>query len=334
MTIHDTAYDTLIGRNIINVGKLEKEMAKYLQDDFVFTNHAGIISDLPIIPIGLMGNCHAALKMPFFGNPLLVTSDKEQYLVMDYRPFTVPTGNSCMYTDVRIRANTEYNLAFDRQIFSLDWVLEIKNAKFTSSSKNSLSSIKVNFGYAGFIFSKWITKLMTQRFNLSPDEAHKIDIITSIYYQMLFENTGEITHENTEKLAIHTIKNTNAKGTDVTEILSQIQTLNGIDDLCSAFRTVLDNVKLENFNAAVLVTIVGNSWFGLNSKELLGVALEYPPAFIPLVFNALKEKSFKHTYLADVCSQYAKKGDVNGFLLNYRSLIDSYIDITMIKKDL
>ncbi len=321
MTIYKMPYDTLVGRNILNVDKTIKELYKYIIDDNVLLNHAGLISNnLAIEPIGLMGNCHAALKMPFFSNPITVDVNKKKYAVMDFRPFTVPTGNGCLFSDVRIRSNTEYNLALDRLIFSLDWQIAL------DERRDSLNFFKNNFNFATMIFSKWINRLLTQRFNLYPNESLAVEIICNFYYQSLYESFDQYKNdENDHKFLIHTIKNTNAQESTVREIFNKLGKMNGVDDLCSNISTILENVKLEGLNSAVLITIVGNSWFGLNAKEMLAVALEYPPIFIPLVYNAAKEKTYKHTYLADVISHFAKAKDMREFLMNYKSLVDSYI---------
>lgn len=324
MTIYESAYSTLIGKNIINVPKTKKEVEKHLiTDDLILVNHAGLQSDFAIIPVGLMGNCPAALSIPFFVNPLQVTLNHKNYILMDFRPFTVPTGKGCLYTDVRVRSNTEFELAKDRLIFSLDWALKVQNPR---GIKEPVTSIKTNFKFASFVFSKWISKLLTQRFNLYPDESLTVEIISNYYYQMLFEENDTIDHTTMEKFLIHTIKNTGAKADSIEKIFKQIGPMSGVNDLCVNIARILENVKLEDLNSGLLITIVGNSWFGINSKELLGIALEYPPSFIPLVYNALKEKTYKHTYLATVANAYAKNKGVNEFLSNYKAFIDSYTD--------
>ena len=322
MTIYRTPYETLVGRNILNVDKTIKELDKYIIDDNITMNHAGLISqDLAIIPIGLMGNCHAALKMPFFSNPVTTSINKQKYIVMDFRPFTVPVGNGCLYSNIRIRSNTEFNLALDRLVFCLDWELALER------KVDNLSYFKNSFQFATSIFGKWINRLLTQRFNLYPDESLIVEIIANFYYQMLYEPFDTFSNqENDHKFLIHTIKNTNAREPIVREVFNKLGRLSSVDDLCINIRNILENVKLRDLSSAVLITIVGNSWFGLNAKEMLAIALEYPPIFIPLVYNAAKEKTYKHTYLADVISHFAKAKDMNEFTTNYKSLVSSYLD--------
>ncbi len=331
MTIFKTAYDTLVGRNL-NITAIQADIEKGIISDNLALNNAGIVSTQTdnfnsratmVKPIGIMGNCHSALKIPFFSNPMLVTKvrghdfSNEEFLAMDYRSFTIPTGpDSCALSNTKIRSRGEYDLAFFRHILSLDWIT------------NGASSQKTNFKFAGFIFSRWITQILTQRFNLYFDEALIVQIITSFYYQSLFEPESTFTEQDKQKFAIHTIKTTKARPDMVFKIFDKITEMRGIEDYCKNIFTILENIKLKDLTAPLLITITGNSWFGINSKEILSIALEYPPTFIVLVYTAAISKSYSRTILGDLVHKQSKAADAKEFTQNFESLIHSFSETT------
>ena len=329
MTIFKTAYDTLVGRNL-NIGPIQADIEKGIISDNLALNNAGIVSTQAdsfngntnmVKPIGIMGNCRSALKIPFFSSPLLITKvhghdfNKEEFLAMDYRSFTMPINpDSCSLSNVKVRSRGEYDLAFARQVLSLDWIT------------NSPSSQKANFKFAGFIFSRWITQILTQRFNLYFDEALVAQIITSFYYQSLYEPESTFTERDKQKFAIHTIKTTKARPDLVFKVFDKIEEMKGIDDYCRNIYTILENVKLKSLTPALLITITGNSWFGMNSKEILSTALEYPPEFTALVYTAATSKSYSRTILGDLVHKQAKAAELKEFTQNFEALIHSYSD--------
>ena len=40
-----------------------------------------------------------------------------------------------------------------------------------------------------------------------------------------------------------------------------------LPDFCNACKEVIENVRLQDFNAGILVTVVGNTWFGTTPEE-------------------------------------------------------------------
>jgi hypothetical protein len=316
MPIFRTPYDTLVGKNL-NMKNIQDDLIKGIISDNLALNTGNLIDNTAIKPIGLMGNCPIALKIPFFTNPYSFFYKKQEYMAMDYRPYTVSLHpNSCMFDNVRIRSASEYSLALHRQITSIDWLVKTPE------------DIKSTFKFSILIFTKWISQIITQRFNLYPDETMYLQIITSFYYQSLFENMNVFSEHTKQKFAIHTIKNTKARPDIVFKVFDKINEINGIEDYCRLVIEILENVKLQDLNAPLLITLIGNSWFGINAKEILAIGLEYPPTFIALLNAAAIEKSYKHTMLSDIIQKQQKNSELKEFTDNFKVLIDNYTKVS------
>jgi hypothetical protein len=71
----------------------------------------------------------------------------------------------------------------------------------------------------------------------------------------------------------------------------------------------------------VLVEIIAFSWYGTNAREIAAVALEHPPTFLVMVFNAFTDRTYRNSPLARTAERY--KGNKGGdeFVRSLQSLM-------------
>jgi hypothetical protein len=162
-----------------------------------------------------------------------------------------------------------------------------------------------------------------RRFGLDPRDQLLLMIVSHYYYQSLFYN--EINEDIKQTFAVHTIKATRAPSELVLDIFDRIGEMGSIADYCNNVKAVVENIRLKDLNAGLVITLMGNSWFGLNSKEVLAVAIEHPPTWVSLVYTVLKEKTYRNSQLARVAERYTKKSLASDYNQAFENMVENLI---------
>ena len=189
-----------------------------------------------------------------------------------------------------------------------------------------VDQIRNNLMFAGSVYASWLSDAISKRFALDPSDQLQLFIISYFYYQSLFKDTSTFDEETKQMFAVHTIKASKAPSKMVFEIFDKIGTLSTMEDYCTNVKNILDNVRLKDLNAGLLITTLGNSWYGINSKEILAIALEHPPTWVAIVYTALVERTFKNSTIARIAERFGKNGNASDFLKAYVSLTQRYLD--------
>ena len=80
--------------------------------------------------------------------------------------------------------------------------------------------------------------------------------------------------------------------------------------------------NLAEFNLAMLLTLIRNTWYWNNAKDVIATALEYPPAWIAIVYAAMTEKTYKNSPVYKLIEIQAKRSrNVEEFRLNYEGFL-------------
>ena len=97
--------------------------------------------------------------------------------------------------------------------------------------------------------------------------------------------------------------------------------LGNITEFCSTVQNVLENVRLKDFSMGMLVTLIGNSWFGVNANKILAIALEHPPTWLAVMGSAINYKGYKNTTIAKTIDKVNKRGVGNQFITAYKNIL-------------
>ncbi len=312
MTIFKTAYDTTIGKSLAIEKTKNKIKETIIRNDFN-TDYINLITSVNFLPVFVIGDSrYLNTDIPIFGHPMLVDNFKEKnYLSLDLRMLVNIDRETGAYLE---KNKTERDLAISRFILNY-----IALSEGMGHLKNSLS-------FGGIIFSQWLSQSISKRFSLDPKDQITLSIITSIYYNSLFQDSFSLDEDSKILLAKQIVRDTNADSKYVFGILDQIEKMDDISDYCDTVKRVLENIRLKDFNVGILYTIVAMSWYGLNSKEMIAVALEHIPTWLSVCYAAVNERTFKNTTIAGVCEKYGKRGASEEFIKNYVSLISQYIN--------
>lgn len=311
-----TSYETTIGSSLV-VKPVEKAIKEACIRDMLYNQHLDLITSLDVRPLVVVGHHASESNIPLFAHPLLVPGTQGYtFLCADIRPFIRKDRlDSEWSVTPPIRNMTEYSVAKTRLLLNLAWVT------------GSAQQLQSQFTLAGSVFAGWLSELITRQYALDPRDQVALFCLSYLYYQTLFQDSSTLTDDTLQAAVIHIIKSTPAPGTLVNSLVTEMQSLplGDLNSYCEAVKSVLQNVRLEKFNAGVLVTLTGQSWFGLNAREILAVSLEHPPTWCTIVHAALQERTYRNSVLAKLAERYIKGSTRNDYLNAMSLFMDNYL---------
>ena len=160
-----------------------------------------------------------------------------------------------------------------------------------------------DFKGAGEYFVSFITNKVTLQYGLSPLEKAYLSALIALYWCQLCDPEWH-TYTNNTKSA-KAVKFTMTPKNEIELVLSKSVTYGNIEEVSQAMVTAVDSVKLKDMDALGLLNLTANSTFGYNVEEFLGAALEYPPAWVTIMYGSLTDKSFRNSFIA----RLAKRDD-------------------------
>lgn len=261
--------------------------------------------------------------IPSFIHPYLIGDFKgTAYLVTDIRAFKATTQLYPNWKDFEqaVRNKSEYALVKNRAALELRWI------------NGETTKIRSQLAFAGSVFGSWIAQSLSKVYALDLHDQLRVTAIAMYYYHTLFTDNKKLDDQELEIAVIHTIKATKLPATEVYQIFNKIGELTSAMDLCVAIQQGLENVRLRDLNLAMLLTVLKNSWYGNNAKEIIATAIEYPPAWISIVYAAMTEKTYRNSPVYRLVEIQAKRStNVDEFKTNYEDLLDEILVVESIE---
>lgn len=319
MSIHKDSYSTTFGSRLIT-----KNIEQAIKESFIKDNldkvNLNVDNTGEFKPVFITGALDNDVNIPLFTHPITIKNiHGSNYLVSDLRLY-IKNNPDIKNIETSIKNLTEYNFAKSRAILSLSWL------------NDNTSVIKNNFSFAGIVYAAWLSEVISKYYALDFKDQSILFIIISFFYQSLFVD-GEIDEEMKQKFATHTIKASRTTADFVFNIFDRIQTKSedsnvfSLIDMCSNIVNILENVRLKNFNIAILLNIISNSWYGTNAKEILAIALEHPPTWCAIVYSAITEKTYKSSMIYRVAERFGKRGVSDEYLKNYKGFVEDRLSV-------
>jgi hypothetical protein len=313
MPLFKDCYGTTVGSVFENqVKRIDLTVKESIIRDNLGHVHLGVSEIHGVTPIFVTGIGSSEDKIPLFTHPLAILNfNHKNYVCVDVRPFVrkdTPLDN----VENNIKNVTEYNFVKNRAVLSTAWV-----AADYSVLKNSLQ-------FAGTVFAAWLAETISKAHALDFKDRTTLAILSSFYYQSLFSEQTTFSEEDKQRMAVHTISATKAPASYVFEVFDKIPEIKNIEDFCRAARTITENVRLNDLTLPVLLTLVKNSWYGFQAKEILPIALEHPPTWMTIVYSALTERTYKNSMIYRVAEPFGKRGLADEFLKNFSLVMQGY----------
>lgn len=301
MSFFNTCYETTYGSIYNNsITKLKNHINDFLKySDMKYRNdyRLNTVSTNNVINVFLtnINNTEVEKNIQLFNHPVFIDG-KEKYLITDLRMLLKqrPQNEYIENVEVLIKNTSEFYFHKNRAILNSLWVgkdvLDIKTSLFFSCK----------------VLCNLLSNNITKAYNLDYKQKSVIEIITAFYFQNLFIYEDEIDEDDAIANIIHTIKILNLPEEFVRAVYDVIPKyknkplINNINDYCSVLVKVLDDRKMSNFGLANLLSLISNSWYGSNYKELMACSLEHPPTWISIVHLCCVDKGYKNTTISNI----------------------------------
>lgn len=246
--------------------------------------------------------------VPPFAHPLPISSNNRFEYVIDVRPFTRLDSER----NVVISSRLDHKVSIERNIIQTRWYTEGSKSIF------SLGNFQVK------AFGTWLANSLRMRFALDPDAIIKTQIAASYYYICISDDTTakEYDEESIFRIAQLLGSIWHVSPDDIISYIGEPRVLQNVQDLINIIVKITDSKRLERFNQVELYQIIGGSWFGGgNPRELIAIALEHPPTFVTLIYNAMTEKGYQKSMLGQMLGRSDRDNDAKAFMYNVEYMI-------------
>lgn len=249
-------------------------------------------------------------QIPAFMHPVIIDNGNEEFkdTVIDVRATGRWDSNQHAF---QIRNNFEFDFMKMYGLLAAYWV--------TAQGPRILSSIS-NLPLS--LYSRWLSENITRRFGLTPQDQLIISIMAAYFYLGNFTNEERFSENEFNRLVGVIAKATYASADYVFDVLNDRPIIKSADEFCERLQEATGNIRLAELNRGLLVGIIGGTWFGTNARELVAVALEYPPAWILIAYSSYMDRSYKNTAIAKASTR-DKRQDVELFVRGLKALLIS-----------
>lgn len=302
--IFGTAYDTTMG-SVVIVKPIQHAIEKAIIASEIKSVTLNLKADGEYKPIFVTGAFQSDTEIPLFTHPITILNNKgEKYICTDLRLF-IKQGADIKDIDSSVKNRVEFNFVKSRAILNMLWL------------NGHANELRVNLNFASTVYAAWLSETISKSFALDYGDQTTLSVISHAFFQSLFLDKKELTATDIDKIATSIIKSTKLPAATVFGILEQIKELKDINDYCKAVTDILANVRLQNFNLPVLLSIISNSWYGTNNKEIIAASLEHPPTWIAMIYTSLSERTYKTSKIYQLAEKYGKRGGSSDFELAY-----------------
>lgn len=244
-----------------------------------------------------------------FAHPIDIIRDKNdgQYkrdvTVMDVRPFTKMSPHH----GAMVTKNVDYDIACRRGLLHSIWTT---SDRFLLS--NCLSSIAQ-------VFASWISESICKRLDVDALTQLKIANIASWWFWCQYNEKEDLTETTRPRIYRLIAEATRSSFDSVEEDLNDIEYFDDIESFIAEVKDRSDNPRLKHLDPASLIQLASGGWMGTWAREIMSVAIEYPPYFATVVYTALHERGMRSALFTKMVQRFATRPELKGF----KNAIDS-----------
>lgn len=312
MAIYLTAYDTTIGSSE-NTNNIKLTLKEAFISDMIYEKNLNIISSENFRLCFITGSDRSEENIPQIIYPILyehsVNNNLTNFLCSDLRLFVNPREFDAYSNNPKVKNISEYNLIVDRAILTSMW-LDGKQDK-----------ILADFDFGGTVYASWLTDVVAKRYALDGRDQLMFTILAYTFYVMLFIEDTTVTNDIKEMCSIKLLNKLRIPRQLIDEVYANEMSLIDIHSFCETVKSILKNIRLDYLNLGIFVTLIGNSWYGVNHEKILSVAVEHPPTWLSLLYGAMNDRGFRNTAISKTAERLNKRGEGSTFLNNYKSLV-------------
>lgn len=171
------------------------------------------------------------------------------------------------------------------------------------------------------VYSRWLSSQLTRALSVDPVNEQRLTVVFALFYYTQFSPAGTVTATDITR-GINKLSRVLKLSADV--ILNNIPetiptTLPALIELLSSGEY---GVRLEELNLGLFITAATGGFYGMtNPKEVIAVAIEYPPTFLAILFSSINDRSFNKTPLTIVSKPFDRAGAFKDFGMAFSGLI-------------
>lgn len=174
------------------------------------------------------------------------------------------------------------------------------------------------------VFASWINETISKRFALDAEQSMNLLILSAYYYTSLFVDAGKL-DKGRSALIISRALNLDARF--VNSLLERVEIIADLDTFITVLPDVLVTERLNGLTIDVFISMLAGSWFGANNSILVGIALEYPPTFVTMLYLGLTDKSTKLSGISKLALRFERDRLAQEFITvinnNFRNDLDT-----------
>lgn len=308
MAIFKTAYDTTIGSSE-NLKDINLKLKESFITDMIYEKNLGYDISPNYKLCFIDGSDHSEEYIPQIVHPLLFEHASNKFICTDIRLFVNPRQFEPGSVIPHVKNYSEFNLSVDKAALLTMWL------------DGYIEPMKTDLDFGGVIFANWMSDTIAKRFALDGRDQLLLMAVSFIYYQTLFTNDVKPSDELKESAYIKLTSLMKLPREIIEFVLTKELSFADINDFCYTVKLVLENIRLKDFNLGILVTLISNSWFGVNAGKTLSVALEHPPTWLALIGVVLNYKGYKNTAIAKTIERVSKRGGADQFMNAYKNIL-------------
>lgn len=239
--------------------------------------------------------------IPPFDHPVQVDSTSGNFWVVDLRPYASrilrPGG------ELVIPEESPAALAILRAGLEMYW--------------NQYGSAEVlYFGDLPMVvFSRWLSGLLRTNCNLDELGLAKVQCITAFYYLCLHYTEASFGKQQYEAAARKINRILGLPFDTVKNLVQQLPYMQSLSDYTDALSTYVDDPGLRVVTPTFIYNVTMTSWFGSsNSRALICVSLEFPPAFIAMVVAAGKSSQQRKSQIGQAVEREKNRWRYNEYV--------------------
>lgn len=303
--IKETAYRTSACKGFM-LGKLEDALEKARLTHYIDYEQDGYEHVYAI-----KRSAYLQEAVPTFVYPVVVGELGGRRVYFDARSYMRPASDGGQY----IGNVNGYNGAKMLAVLQKIWLTEPVNY-LRNLSKLPLAA-----------FCSWVGDNISKRVALDPQDQLSVSILAGVFYLNNFLPAEDrTTHEKVEMVSMIS-KATGAKSSAVYDVVNDRPRIDNVEEFCEICQDYTKSTRLRDLNPTTLYGIVGSTWYGPNKAEMVAVALEFPPLWMTMIYQALNDRGFHHSPIAKMLnerSSFKKEGQT--YLVALSDYIASFRD--------
>lgn len=253
----------------------------------------------------------AASDVPGFSQPIQVTAvGGKSFIACDPRAFVRQGLDGVM----KVTSHAEYQVLRVRTLLTYSW------SKGHAEELIGLSDLPLQ------AYSRWVSEAIVRRLGLSPAEQMQLTMLAAYFYLCQHVSGEPLSEREKTAWAARIARVTRVAADVVFRMLDEVPMMANVIDFTAACSSFVQSARLERFNAGLLYSMLGGSWFGANAKEIVAVAIEYPPTFLSLLYGSVVDRSFRNTGFTRLVEQMNRNNAHRLFQVALVSHMESLAD--------